>query len=56
MSSDLRYFLSDDDLMQLAKLHKANRFRKKIEELLKDCTCHEECDLMSSGDYSKWLL
>lgn len=55
LSSDLRYSLSDDDLMQLAKLHKANRFRKKIEELLKDCTCHEECDLMSSGDYSKWL-
>ena len=55
LSSDLRYSLSDDDLMQLAKLHKANLFRKKIEELLKDCTCHEECDLMSSGDYSKWL-
>ena len=55
LSSDLRYSLSDDDLMQLAKLHKANRFRKKIEELLEDCTCHEECDLMSSGDYSKWL-
>lgn len=52
---ELRYSLSDDDLMQLAKLHKANLFRKKIEELLKDCTCHEECDLMSSGDYSKWL-
>lgn len=55
LSSDLRYGFSDDDLTQLAKLHKANRFRKKIEDLLEDCNFHYECGLMIRGDYSEWL-
>lgn len=55
LSGVLGWSFSDDDLTNLAKLHKSNRFRKKIEELLTDCIFHYECSLMSSKDYSKWL-
>lgn len=55
LSGVLGWSFSDDDLKNLAKLHKANKFRKKIEELLTDCNFHYECDLMSSGNYSEWL-
>ena len=55
LSYALGYGLSNSDLTNLAKLHKANSFREKIESLLTDCNFHYECDLMFSGDYSMWL-
>lgn len=55
LSGVLGYSFSNEDIVNLAKLHKANKFRKKIENLLEDCNFHYECSLMISKDYSKWL-
>ena len=45
------YRFSSDDLMQLMKLHKSNKHRKKIEDLLEDCNFHPECGFLRSRDY-----
>lgn len=55
LSGALGYGFSNEDLTNLAILHKENRYRNKIEDLLTDCNFHEACQLMSSGDYSMWL-
>ena len=55
LSGILGWSFSDEDLTNLARLHKSNKFRKKIEDLLTDCNFHEACGLMSSKNYSKWL-
>lgn len=55
LSKPLGYGFSTQDLFNLAKLHKENRYRDKIEDLLTDCNFHEECQMMYSGDYSMWF-
>jgi len=40
-----------DDLRTFVKLHKANKFRKKIEDLLTDCNYHTFCGYLSVGEY-----
>ena len=42
-----------DDLRTFLKLHKANKFRKKIEDLLEDCNYHAFCGYLSAGEYDK---
>ena len=56
LSSPLGYGFSNDDILELAKLHKKNRFRKKIEDLLEDCNFHAECGWLSNGEYYHWDL
>ena len=51
LSSDIGFGFSKFDLIKLAKLHKANKFRKKIEDLLSDCNYHSECGEWSEGVY-----
>ncbi len=51
LSGKLRYCFGEDDLMELMKLHKSNRFRKKIEDLLGNCNYHSECGLLCSKKY-----
>lgn len=55
LSADIRYGFSELDLSILAKLHKRNRFRTKIEDLLEDCNFHAECSDFSEGNYSKYI-
>lgn len=55
LAEALRYAFSGTDLYNLAKLHKKNKFRKKIENLLDDCNFRKESALMHDGDYSQWL-
>lgn len=55
LSHDIDWAFSKRDIKNLAKLHKANRFRKKIEDLLEDCNFHTEAALMSSHQYDKLL-
>ena len=55
LSRDIDWAFSPRDIKNLAKLHKANRFRKKIEDLLDDCNFHTEAALMSSHQYDKLL-
>lgn len=55
LSRDIDWAFSTRDIKNLAKLHKANRFRKKIEDLLEDCNFHKEAALMCSHQYDKLL-
>lgn len=55
LSADIRYGFSELDLSILAKLHKRNHFRTKIEDLLEDCNFHVECSDFSEGNYSKYI-
>lgn len=57
--SDLSYPLdfgfSKKDIQKLAALHKAGKFRRKIDDLLTDCNFHSECSDFSSGQYEAYL-
>lgn len=55
LSSSIQYSLSSKDLMELAKLHKANRCRRKIEELLTSCNFHYECGKFINKEYEEFL-
>ena len=51
LSSAIGWGFYKDDLRIFLKLHKANRFRKKIEDLLTDCNYHTFCGYLSVGEY-----
>lgn len=55
LSSWLGYGFSDEDISNLAKLHKDGYFREKIEDLLTDCNFHTECGDFASGNYDKYI-
>ena len=54
--SAIDFALSQDDLADLALLHKTNKnLREKIEYILTDCNFHSECSDFSSGLYKVYL-
>lgn len=56
LSGRLEYGLSDDELKELAKLHKENPdLREKIEDLLTDINFHRECADFAKGRYVTYL-
>ena len=55
LSSDLCWNLSNKDICKLAKLHKKNKYRKKIESLLTDCNFHYECGKFINGEYDEFI-
>lgn len=55
LSSDLCWSLSNKDICKLAKLHKKNKYRKKIESLLTDCNFHYECGKFINGEYDEFI-
>lgn len=55
LSYTINYGFSEDDIAELARLHKAGRYRKKIEDLLTDCNFHTECGDFSCHKYEKYL-
>ena len=55
LSKAISYGFTPKDIENLAKLHKANKFRKKIEDLLEDCNFHKECADFSEGKYDEYL-
>ena len=55
LSKILEWHLSKEDISNLAKLHKANIYRDKIEDLLTDCNFHYECSQFSKGNYNEFL-
>lgn len=55
LSSPLHWAFSDKDITELAKLHKSNKFRKKIEDLLEDCNFHYECEKFSKNEYDEFF-
>ncbi len=55
LSSILGWGLSRQDIKELAILHKRNRYRMKIEDLLTDCNFHKECGEFIEGKYEYYL-
>lgn len=55
LSHKIKYCFYESDIPKLAQLHKANKFRKKIESLLTDCNYHQESGDFSRGKYDKYL-
>lgn len=55
LSGPLGWSFSKRDLTELAKLHKANKCRKKIEDLLTDCNFHYESAKFHNKDYTEFL-
>lgn len=55
LSEPLDYGFTDEEITELAKLHKANKYRGKIEDLLEDCNFHYECAKFREHDYSEFI-
>ena len=55
LAKHLGWSFSARDIAELAKLHKADKHRKKIEDLLEDCNFHEVCMNFADGNYDKYL-
>ena len=55
LSSKIGYAFSNEDITELAKLHKNNICREKIEDLLTDCNFHYECSKFANGEYEEFL-
>lgn len=55
LSAKLKWNFSETDLRKLAELHKNNKCRKKIEELLTDCNYHYEAGQFATGKYEEFL-
>ena len=55
LSVRIRWSFFQEDFKELARLHKANRGRKKIEALLEDCNFHKECADFAAKEYAKYL-
>ena len=56
LSQIIGWVFSDKDISELARLHKANKFRRKIEDLLEDCNFHYENECFSAGKYDEFLI
>ena len=55
LSSIIGWAFSDEDITELAKLHKNNICREKIEDLLEDCNFHYECGKFANEEYDEFL-
>lgn len=54
LSYPLGYCFYKDDLLNMMALHKSNKFRRKIEDLLEDCNFHTERGLLSEKQYKEF--
>lgn len=55
LSKILDYAFNKRDLKNLASLHKKNKYRRKIEELLSDCNFHNVVADFHDKNYDKYL-
>ena len=55
LSATIKWSFFRGDIKELARLHKANRGRKKIEALLEDCNFHKECADFAAKNYEEYL-
>ena len=55
LTSIIGYSLGDNDIKQLALLHKSNKCRRKIEDLLTACNFHYECGTFANKDYAEFF-
>jgi hypothetical protein len=54
ISGAIDYNFDTEDLMNLMQLHKSNKCRKKIEDLLENCNYHGESGLLSEKKYDEF--
>lgn len=52
LAPSLRYTLYDNDIIMLARLHKRNLCREKVEQLLDGCGRHKESAILTDKGYS----
>ena len=55
LSRLLDWSFREEDITELARLHKEGKHRKKIEDLLTDCNFHYECGQLCAGEYEEFL-
>ena len=55
LSHDIGFGFSKNDIRELAVLHRKNRFRGKIEDLLTDCNFHKEAGDFMEGRYEEYI-
>jgi hypothetical protein len=55
LSRSLGWGFTDEEITELAKLHKANKYCDKIEDLLEDCNFHYENSKFKAHDYSEFI-
>lgn len=55
ISYEIEWGFTNDDIEELAKLHRDGYERKKIEDLLTDCNFHEECRNFKNGNYDEYI-
>lgn len=55
LSRRLGWGFSNNDITNLAALHRSNKHRRKIEDLLEDCNFHTECGAFAEGEYEDYL-
>lgn len=55
LSCDIGFGFYEEDLKELARLHKAGNYKFKILELLYDCNFHTECEKFNDCDYDEFL-
>ncbi len=54
LSHKLSWSFNTEDLLNLMELHKKNKFRRKIEDLLEDCNFHSECGMLNEKRYDEF--
>ena len=56
LAAKLRYTLSDDDVLVLARLHRRHKHREEIEDLCNQCRRFKECTVLIHKDYSFFFM
>ena len=55
IASKLGYTFSRNDICKLAKIHKNNKYRRKIEDVLTTANFHSVCNMLCNQQYDKLL-
>ena len=55
IASKLGYTFSRNDICKLAKIHKNNKYRRKIEDMLTTANFHSVCNMLCNQQYDKLL-
>ena len=55
LSSKIGWGFWDEDIQELARIHRSGKFQKKIEDLLEDCNFHYEREDFIEGRYDLYL-
>lgn len=54
LAGNINYRFTKEDLIEFGELHKRNKFRRKIEDILECCNYHNECGLLAANNYDDY--